>query len=231
MQLDKWIESEKPVYAVDTNIVIIMYKIFCGKIDWTSKMAHKEECKQIVELLNLARNGKIDLLIPLGVLAELNFRTPAYKENIINFAKSGLFLRPNLKKSKTQEYAKTIEKIAMFYTHNFSEKKPFQTDEKDKDINYDLMKSVFYKNEKGKPYNDAYIMAEAALLKLPLITIDFKDFLFEQNPQIIAYKNSLMNLPVYAKPIKPKAVCAQFKSHSYTIANLQDEDCFTEFFR
>lgn len=226
---------EMPIYAIDTNVLISMYGSQFYEKDWTLTTKGEKLYSRLNYLLSLVKNKTIGLVVPAGVIAELNFRTSRYNDNIIKFLKSGYFLRPNWKKNNLEEYRNSVDGIARIYAKNL-DTKDIQLITKRKNLpklNNVLVQSAFPYDEKmRKPINDAYIMAESAYLGLPLITRDYKDFLEKPRPHIISYKNQLQNLQKNAIPLSLGTAYNEIYNSVFSSDYKKlEEKQFNEFFR
>lgn len=202
---------EMPIYAIDTNVLILLYEANCGKIGKSSNPEwYKKGYKEACFLLNLLKQKKIALVVPITVLYEANKLSQMYNANYIDFAKSKIFLAYNMEKLK--EKKDEIKNIAKFYARTLSLedyriRTVYGATQKTQSH---LVKGIltYSYSKKGKPTKDAFVMAEAADFGLELITLD-QDFLKSKNPEKISFKNSLIGLSENAIPISTTTACRE----------------------
>lgn len=203
--------EEIPIFAVDTNVVLAMYHIKHGSKEKNLDRRYKQRYKEVSFLLQLLEEKKIQLVILSRVFAEINISSKKANPKVIKFVKSGLFLKPSLKAFNETKYNTDIRQVGNVYAHYLSYKNFLELTKNNPNVVYNPKYSmgIFDFTTTGKPKNDAFIMAEAALHGLTLITLDFKDFIKENKDKTIAYKNSILNLSQDALPISCGRACQQ----------------------
>lgn len=139
--------------------------------------ALKKDFNYFINLLNCIEYDDIRIVIVDAVYQESK-----HSESLIDFIKQYCYF-PNITAVNYQEKAEKARKLAKAYCSEYiyeDEEKPAP------------MKSVFIADiNKYAPSNDCYIMAQATIEGLPLLTGNGKDFVFNnRNPNNSQRKNN-----------------------------------------
>ena len=180
-------QNETPKYiAIDSDILrelsfLKMLKKEYGHSINPDKLplnsALKKDFNYFVLLLNCIEHDEIRLVIVDAVYQESK-----HSDSLINFIKDYCYF-PNINAANYQEKAEQSRILAKAYCSEYT----YCDEEKQAP-----MKSVFIADiNKYAPSNDCYIMAQATIEGLPLLTGNGKDFVFNnRNPNNSQRKNN-----------------------------------------
>ena len=219
---NKRVERIVPEFCVDTGVLGDMYSYYTNNMHQINALTNGETYSNYaLKLLKLLREKKIKLYVTNDVLLEF-YRRRHFK----NFINQKRFLEEM--GFRRVSYSFTPKKVRNAHYNKRDELVDLYTDPLTEEEKQEILNSEYY-NIEDESYlirpafdwenlTDARIMAEAAILGIPLITLNKHHFITRNRPDMIRYINSkVKGVSRYktARPILPNEVFTMLEEGLY----------------
>ncbi|MDD4815741.1 MAG: hypothetical protein PHQ62_01205 [Clostridia bacterium] len=215
--------------CLDTNIIISLAGIDNGNQSAINQLKQQDIYSSYIYILEKIKNGEIRAIITPTVYKEIMQGVSRFGTNTINFIRNNNFYLIEVPEQKIEIFNYRVNKLAKIYCGKLTNKQKQEIKKINSKPNFWYADSVFgWKTEK-RPINDAIIMAETAILGVPIITNNTKDFTKRGRQDIISYINSSMHLRPSAKPYMPTETESLLKRQKvFQTVNMEWENLIKE---
>lgn len=219
--MDKY--NSSPQFCLDTNIVI---NLACCEYDLKERVDSLIESKDYKSTLKLhyaIKDNKLKAIITPTVLTELfNLKNPIYRTLIAKYLCFNDIYILDIPHATRETFINKVDYLALEYSKTFTQEeieKICLGTHKDP-LSYTHNVFGLRKDELGNKVaiNDAKILSEAAIVGLPLITNNTRDFTKKNRRDLIKIMNTKNNIPRSVLPYTNKEVFSFIQNYKSFVA-------------
>lgn len=221
--------SKQADICLDTNVLINLAGIKNGNQAIINQLKQQDIYLTHLYLLDKIKKEEVRAIITPTVYQEIMQGLRRFGTETINFIRDNNFYLIEIPEQKIEIFHHKVNKVAKAYCQKLDNNQKQEIKKINSKPNYWYADSVFGCNNNNKPINDAIIMAETAILGIPIITNNTKDFTKGGRQDIISYINGSMRLRPSAKPYMPTEAESLLKRQKvFQTVNMEWENLIKE---